>query len=782
MNGFYHTLKRFKLASVLNLLGLTAAFTACYVLCTQVEFAQNYNKNISEHENLYRLEIKLDLSAMSNTLVTRPIAESMELLPQVESLMLWFWSNSCEIKIGEDYVTISTVDVTNNGIKALRPQMLCGADTLSVLGDCIIPRSIAEKVFGTIDVVGKSFDTNNNLKMQIKGVFEDFPENCTFSNSIYWCIGNQNKQNNENWNYYAYYRLATGTDKSELEKRILQHLIELELGDNATDEERKAAEEVAKRCHVTLRPVSETYFSGIDPMDKGNKGMTIVLMIAAIVMLMVAGINFANFTLAEMPMRIKGINTRKVLGVGNGSLRRSLVVETVVVSIVAFVLSVGAVYLLSLSPWVNSMIVGTLNIAEHLAIILAIAVASVAIGISVGIYPAYYATSFPAALVLKGSFGLTPRGQMLRKLLVGIQLFVAFVMTIYIGILFSQSHFIYNSDYGFDKEEILFTKQYVQEKDFDFYRTEMGKVTGVEGVAFIQTIPGTQDRTMTWGRGSGNKRVSNTIFVCDYQLPRLLGIEIVEGRDFAKNDENVYIVNEASRNKHPWISIDQPMSDGDMNVIGVCRNFRVYSARNDNSTEPAAFLIFGGEYKDWDMYYCVVAKVGKNVNKIDAKRRLEAIMKSKCETGISVPEFQFMDDTLQSTYEEEFRFIRQVELFSLICLIITLIGVFCLTMFETEYRRKEIGIRKVMGNTTADIVMMFCRHYTLLIVTAFLFAAPLAYYMAAQWLQNFAERTPIHWWLFPTALLAVSTIVLATVCVQTWRTARENPVNSIKNE
>ena len=137
---------------------------------------------------------------------------------------------------------------------------------------------------------------------------------------------------------------------------------------------------------------------------------------------------------------------------------------------------------------------------------------------------------------------------------------------------------------------------------------------------------------------------------------------------------------------------------------------------------------------------------------------------------------------MENTYQEEFRFIRQVLVFSVICLIITLIGVFCMTMFETEYRRKEIGIRKVMGSSTGEILTMLSRRYIWLLLGSFIVAAPLAWYIGNQWLQGFAERTPIYWWLFPSALLAVAIITLATIIIQSWRAATENPINNIKNE
>ena len=146
------------------------------------------------------------------------------------------------------------------------------------------------------------------------------------------------------------------------------------------------------------------------------------------------------------------------------------------------------------------------------------------------------------------------------------------------------------------------------------------------------------------------------------------------------------------------------------------------------------------------------------------------------------PDVKFLDQQLENTYQEEFRFIRQVMVFSVVCLIITLIGVFCMMMFETEYRRKEIGIRKVMGSTTGEILTMLSRRYVWLLIGSFVFAVPLAWYIGNQWLQGFAERTPVYWWLFPLALIAVTLVTLATIIIQSWRTANENPVNSIKTE
>lgn len=176
----------------------------------------------------------------------------------------------------------------------------------------------------------------------------------------------------------------------------------------------------------------------------------------------------------------------------------------------------------------------------------------------------------------------------------------------------------------------------------------------------------------------------------------------------------------------------------------------------------------------------VFVRTAKGYDKIEAKRK---IAETLARLDPSQPyDVRFLDDVLQNTYVDEFRFIAQVKMFALISIIITLIGVFCLTMFETEYRRKEIAIRKVMGSTVGQVVRLFAARYILPLALSFAVAVPLALWLSRQWLQAFTEHTPIPWWLFPLAFVLVATTVLLTVTAQCWHVATSNPVESIKTE
>ena len=260
-----------------------------------------------------------------------------------------------------------------------------------------------------------------------------------------------------------------------------------------------------------------------------------------------------------------------------------------------------------------------------------------------------------------------------------------------------------------------------------------------------------------------------------------MGIKVIEGRDFTEHDGDCYIINEAARKQWPWVEIDKKLLDKDYPVIGVCEDIRYASTRKDRHQEPLAFIIFGESFSEWgDQLGIANIRVAAGIDKVATRKQISDVL-TKMGSGEQV-EAKFLDQKLEDLYQEEFRFIRQVGWFSGVCLVITLIGVFCMTMFETEYRRKEIGIRKVMGSSTQEILMLFCQHYALLLAVSFIIAAPVAYYIGQQWLLSFVERTPIYWWLFPLALLTVGVITLTTVIIQSWRTASANPVNSIKTE
>ena len=248
-----------------------------------------------------------------------------------------------------------------------------------------------------------------------------------------------------------------------------------------------------------------------------------------------------------------------------------------------------------------------------------------------------------------------------------------------------------------------------------------------------------------------------------------MGLKILEGRNFNEADmkTGAYVLNKAAMQQYKWLavgdSIGRQNECGPMAnylIVGVCNNFKLKSMRNDNSRVAVAFIIFGPDMEQWgDRCNQVFVRVAKGQDKVEAKRRIADVL-NRLDASQKY-EMNFLDNDLQQTYVEEFRFISQVKFFAIICIIITVIGVFSLTMFETEYRRKEIGIRKVMGSSVGSIVRLFAMRYTVPLVVSFAVAAPVGWWLSMQWLQSFAEHTPLHWWLFPLSFVGVSAVVIA---------------------
>jgi len=786
--------RRFKTATVLNFMGLTVAFAAFYLLMTQVDYARSYNACIKDADRVFRVESKMGDDYPWGTNCNRPTLTQIAQLPQVEAMSeQGGWSPTREFIKDGSVVEHSCLGTNLTPFGAVAARCLSGKLSWEAYSDhtLIIPASLARKLFGRVDVAGEPLYSKSDT-LTVQGVYEDFPDNCSMKNHVYWAT-QQDLDSWSEWSYVAYVKLREGVDPATMLSGLAQQLKEqmwrtqwggaLAAGAVSADQEqemRASFDKYYKHYDYRLTPVRQTYFSGVAGDDKGNPAMLFILELACVLIIVTSAVNFLNFTLAQSPMRIKSINTRRVLGESATALRLRLIAESVLWALLACGAALGLCAAMVSQP--TELLLGSLAVADHVWLVGLMLLLAVAVGVAAGVYPAFFATSFQPALALKGSFGLTPKGRRLRSVLVGLQLGIALLVVTYIGILLLQSRYIYDSDYGFQKDEVLYvqlTSELWGKKDA--IRAELMQQGGVSDVSFSRFVLGNADSYMGWGRGDDDHHITFTCMPVDHHYLRTMGIKVTEGRDFNEHDGDCYIINEAARRQWPWVEMDKKLLSNDFPVVGVCENIRFMSTRKDRQQEPLAFIIFGKDHIDWgDQLGIANIRVAAGVDKVDTRRKLGDVL-TAMGSGERV-EPKFLDQQLERLYQEEFRFIRQVGWFAVLCLVITLIGVFCLTMFETEYRRKEIGIRKVFGSSTQEILRMLCRHYGLLLAVSFVVSAPLAYHIGRQWLQGFAERIAIPWWIFPLSLLAVGLVTLATVVTQSWRTASENPVNSIKTE
>ena len=453
VRNFSHTFRRFFTASILNILGLSIAFASFFVIMTQVDYDYNFNKGYKDYEKIFRIEINHNPKLGWQLWMPRPLCELIQTCsPHVKSVsIINAFPPQNDYEVNGNIFNETTCYGFGNFLETFQPEIINGsADALNQPKTILISESMAKRFFGTTDAVGKSIfkdKQSNNDAWTIGGVYKDFPENTQIRNWIMMPNDpTENKDNWNNWNYACYIRLDHPDSAPEIEK-----LIE-EIAKKNNPEYTSEWNDSIMSSVVHLSPLADIHFSTIGNKSASSRTTVYLLTCISFLIVIIATINFMNFSLAETPMRIKSINTQKVLGATTRSLRLSLIAESVLISTIAFILSLIEVLLLKDSG-LQDLVSAGLQPLEHPILLTITFCLSLLMGFLAGIYPSYYVTSFAPALALKGSFGLSPKGRTLRTTLVCIQFFVAYMLIIGVGIMYLQSRYIRTSDYGYDKDK-----------------------------------------------------------------------------------------------------------------------------------------------------------------------------------------------------------------------------------------------------------------------------------------------------------------------------------------
>ncbi len=775
--------RRFRVATLLNVLGLAVAFAAFMIILMQVDFDRTFDRSDPNHARIFRVEF-VNHERGAQVILSRPIAEALfASSPHIlaGAYLNYSYDVAFVVEDGagrksfrEAYETVSPGFTDVFAFDFVEGSK----DALRTPDQVIIPLSMARKMFGSGSAVGKKL-INANFAPTVGAVYRDFPGNTLIENVVYRAIPDkENRQNWGNWNYSVFIRVDDAanipTIYENFKQRIVADIKEV-FGEEASD---ASWDDVGGDLRFT--PLPEVHFTTdaqFDNTPKANRQTLHVLLAIAIVVIVIAGINFTNFSMALTPMRIRSINTQKVLGSTTGTIRRALVAESVLMSLVAYALAVGLVVLFARSP-LAALVTTDLDLITHIGIAGLAALIALLTGLAAGVYPAYYMTSFPPALVLKGSFGLSPRGRALRNALIGVQFFASFALIISASFMYLQNHYMQHAPLGYDRDELIITDLNDALMDSrDALTNRLKAYAGVSGVAYAERILSSGDSYMTWGRDYRGKQINYTVLPVESEFLDVLGIQVNEGRDFrpedAKTRHGAYVFNERA---HQEFGLELGTMIDSIAIVGFIPDIKFASFRTE--VAPMAFFVGGTNWGNKSCYAYIKMKVGTDLRA--AMDHVRAVLK---ELDPEYPfDVRFFDGVLQQTYEKERAIGSLITLFSAMAVFISIVGVFGLVLFDSEYRRKEIGIRKVFGSSTRQILALFNRTYLRIVAICFIIAAPVAYYGVTRWLENFAYRTPLRWWVFVLAFVAVAAVTLATVTFQNWRAANANPVKSIRNE
>lgn len=791
IRNLLYLFKRFKTAVVLNLFGLTIAFAAFLLIVMQVDYEMNYDAMHSKSGRTFRLEAnhgEFEHNAIHCLIFSDAFVNS--------SAHITDYSYRYPFYGGERYCQIDEVDDQGEAKVFKENFQLClpnisdvfdfhmkegSVECLSIPGSVLIPESVAKRLFDKQSAIGKRIRMSGSSGWQpvsttiltIGGVYKDFPGNTTVQNRIYVPM-DQLDLLKSSWQMYANEIYVTLDDPLNKEE-VLDHF-------NKTFDFAKSQMGSAQEIALRLTPLKDVYYTHDTTFDfnpKGHRETNYVLLGIAFLILFIAGINFTNLTTSLIPLRLKTINTHRVLGCSIYKLRAISLIESIVICLISYILALFIVNDLSYTPianWVDADI----RLSQYKGLILLTALIAILTGCLAGLYPAIRSTSYAPALVLKGSFGLSPKGKKVRVALIGFQYTVSIaliIVTLFMGL---QNHFMTSSEQlGFNKDQVAIVNltPEIYAKHKPQYIQKLKDYPGIEDVAFsVYELSKEDDMIDLEYARHEDKDVFFKVFYASENFLSVMDIQVEEGRDFTREDLNKaqsdYIINPAAERDfhlHPGDRFN------DRTVLGVSKDFRFNSCRIASS--PFVFALNN------DIPNPKLVSYIRFNSKTNLQEAVAHVRETLKEIDPTFPfEISFYNTILNNLYQKEQTLGKLISLFGIMAILISIVGVFGLVLFETQYRRKEIGIRKINGATTGQILLMFNKTYIRIVSVCFIISIPIAWMGTQQWLENFAYKTPLHLWVFIVAFLIILSVTIGTVTFRNWQAANENPVNSVKSE
>ena len=805
--NFLTTLRRYKISSLLNVIGLTLAFTAFYVIMTQVWWELGYNRSLHEADRIYLVENEdwYEPGKWSSWL-NRPVPERVIASTAGVEVggCMWggFGSGTCwtsnEPSFGYNKFSASCGSVSLPFLDVFAFRSVEGdVHDLGKPKSVIVSREAAERMrVGVGSLIWVDTDEPQpDGAMEVVAVFEDFPDNSLLGEcEVVKNLGETNLYTTSEWSFNYFVKFRPGADPDELARQWTNVNQEMQ---REAAEERAAAGDAADDDDesgiygVRLSPVSELYFESDSqaPCRQGSVVTTYTLLGIAVLVIVLAFINFVNFFFALVPVRIRTVNTFKVFGAPASSLRFNFVFEAFGLVLIALLAAWYVSFALQGTEFA-SYISASLALSQNLEVVGLVAVVAFVMALAASLYPAWYITSFAPALVVKGSFGGTRSGRRLRTLLLGVQFFISIGLIIATSFIRLQHDYMMHYDMGFDKENLLAVR--LSERgavSYDALRQKLLSDPQVKDVTGATSRLVSVGR-MGWGREFKGRQVAFQSYVVQPDFLRVMGIPITDGRDFLESDFDkelgTMIFNEAARREFEMQVGDRinGFVSPDEQIVGFCADFNFKPLQYGVS--PFCFYLLPKKIQQenyWPLPHVVYVRMtpGADIAAVTAHiRRCIAEVDPRTEPGDIV--VRVFDEELGLEYDNERKLTAIVGLFALLAVVIALMGVFGLVLFETQHRRREIAVRRVMGASRGEILAMFNRRYVMLVAVCFVLAVPVSIWAVRHWLAGFAYAVPLYWWVFALALAGVLAVTALTVTVRSWHAVNENPAESVKSE
>ncbi|WP_346863086.1 ABC transporter permease [uncultured Draconibacterium sp.] len=787
-----------KYQSSLNIFGLMLGFAAFLFIASYFLHEYSFDRFNTKADRIYRCVTKVRMGDTQESLSNSeaPLAMTVKAnLPEVEDATRFYYRKNVVVKVGENKYMENYFWYADANVFQIFDFPLLKGDKDEVLAEpntAVITQNFGKKYFGEADPIGATIELNEGELYKVTGILKEIPENSHLQFDMlasFSSIGFSSDYDVLRWgnfrDMFTYVLLKENTDLSTMNKKLqdftLQYYVPMMEKNGMSYEDFTNAGNFVQHSLQPLKAVhlNTTFIGG--PAMYGNKQLLYALGFIGLMIVLIASFNFINLTTARASLRAKEIGIKKIVGSGKGNIIVQVLFETF---LQCFIALLGAVLILSLGlSLLNSYVELNVQFVEFFAlrgILIMFTILLLVVALS-GIFPSFIIARFNPNEIIKGLAMRWNTKSGYRNVLVSFQ-FVVFIALIACTIIVKkQVSLLHHQNPGFYKENVLVVKNIDKlGNSARAFKQEMEKTTDVLSASYTNSLPSMFD-------GSSNPfskpDKKNQIFLyrinCDSGFLNTLQIELLNGRNFKANAGNERfnaIINKKAAEAFGWTDCDNKVifdfnnGGNHFNVIGIVENFHIESLRE--KIEPMII-----RYQEAGDYLAVRIQPESAARSIEWAKTNWNIL-----TNQAPFEFAFLDEAFDNQYKQEVRFGKLVSLFAIIAIAIACLGLLGLVSYTLLRKQKEIGIRKVNGAKVSEVMAMLNKDFGKWIAVAFVIAAPISWFAMYKWLEDFAYKTALSWWIFALAGALALGIALLTVSWQSWRAATRNPVEALRYE
>jgi putative ABC transport system permease protein len=776
-----------KVFSFINILGLTIGITVCMMIYLFIINEFSFDRFHKNNASIYRVMRGFESDGKSSRVAYLSGLHAPALLNDFKGQIIQ------AVRVGENdnLFTVGTksfhekkeLDVDTGFFSLFSFPLLKGTPTtvLTNLNSVVLTETTAKKYFGSVNnAMGKIIMMNKETPLKVTGIAKDVPSN---SHVYFDLVTPLERYKDAGWmtrwinnGVYTYIQLAPNVTQVQVERQ-LPAFVEKYLGSDLR--------KYGYKWSLSLTPLRDVYFdsTSLDSIKHGDKTVVYIFLCIAILILLIACINFMNLSTIRAAERSKEVGLRKVLGALRNNLVWQFIGESVLLTTISCILAVSL--LLALTPWYNELLGYTLNVSWNtLPVYLFFVGIIVVVGFLSGSYPAFFLSAFSPIQALKGKLKLGKGGASFRQVLVIVQFSISVFLIVGTIIITKQMSYVKNKQLGYNKEQTLIIPIDNGDiyKNLNSFKTELQTQTAVQSVSGMSGVPGGFFDGQTFDvEGQTEKWNANTEFA-DFEFVKTLGLTIIAGRDFSSlfptDTTQAVLINRTAAAKLGWTP-QQAIGKWIMNATGDSKKRRIIGVVADFNFQSLKQNINALVISPAEDRRQIVVKLKPGNLQTDIALVKNAYNKA----APAYPfEYKFLDEQFNDMYQKDTRQQTILSVFAGLAIFVACLGLFGLASFTATKRLKEIGVRKVLGSSVQSIVILLSKDLLKPVLIATCIALPAGYWTMNKWLQNFAYQTDLKWWIFVLAALITLGIALLTVSAKAFKAAIANPVKSLRTE